>query len=253
MARARRECAQTCRSSETRGERRRGTSIGEGSVRRRTRSESIKTIPLDRIERLLCLGAHGDDIEIGCGGAVRRILARNPRVAVDWVVFAADEMREAEARASAGKFLAGAGAARVEIHRFRESFFPYEGDRIKVRFEELKGRLSPDLILTHQRNDLHQDHRIVSELTWNTFRNHMILEYEIPKWDGDVGAPNFFVHLDEADCKFKVETILQSFASQRGKHWFREDLFRALMRIRGMESNAPSGLAEAFYARKICV
>ena len=201
--------------------------------------------------RLLCIGAHSDDIEIGCGGAILDIIRRNPRVEVDWVVFSAAADREREARRSARWFLRGARRQRVTIHHFRDGFFPYDGGNIKRVFEELKGQVTPELVLTHYLHDRHQDHRVLSDLTWNTFRNHTILEYEIPKFDGDLGTPNCFVPLTRAICARKVRYLDMAFASQREKHWFSEETFMGLMRLRGMECRAPEGCAEAFYARKI--
>jgi LmbE family N-acetylglucosaminyl deacetylase len=200
---------------------------------------------------LLCLGAHCDDLEIGCGGTVLRLVDRPNPPAVTWVVFASDPTREAEALRSAESFLRGVPRTRIIIKKFRDGFLPYEGGLVKEAFEELKGMVTPDLVLTHYREDLHQDHRLISELTWNTFRDHLVLEYEIPKYDGDLGAPNFFVPLDEALVRRKLDTVVTSFASQQGKRWFSEDLFRSLLRIRGMECNAPSRYAEAFYCRKL--
>lgn len=201
--------------------------------------------------RILCLGAHSDDIEIGCGGTILRLLAEHPGTEVDWVVFAGEGLRAEEAAKSASRFLAGAGRNEVVINQFRDGYFPYVAVDIKQFFEALKKKVSPNLILTHYRQDLHQDHRLISELTWNTFRSHLILEYEIAKYDGDIGAPNFFVHLDEALCRKKVDYILQSFDSQRAKEWFSEDTFYAMLRLRGLESNAPDKFAEGFYCRKM--
>jgi LmbE family N-acetylglucosaminyl deacetylase len=201
--------------------------------------------------KVLCLGAHSDDIEIGCGGTVMELIKESNQVAFDWVVLSADEKRRKEASASSAAFLAGAAHRNVVIKKFRDGFFPYIGGEIKEYFEELKRGIDPDLILTHCRQDLHQDHRLVSELTWNTFRDHLILEYEIPKYDGDFGAPNIFVHLDEAVCAAKSRNILKHFRTQAGNSWFTEDAFRAPMRLRGIESNAPSGYAEGFYGRKL--
>jgi LmbE family N-acetylglucosaminyl deacetylase len=203
------------------------------------------------VEHVLCLGAHCDDLEIGCGGTVLSLAARPNPPSFTWVVFSSDATREAEALRSAETFLDGARSARIIIKKFRDGFLPYEGALVKEAFEELKGLVSPDLVLTHNRDDLHQDHRLISELTWNTFRDHLVLEYEIPKYDGDLGVPNFFVPLDDSRCRRKIETILTSFTSQHGKRWFSEDLFRSLMRLRGMECNAPSAYAEAFYCRKL--
>jgi LmbE family N-acetylglucosaminyl deacetylase len=203
------------------------------------------------VEHVLCLGAHCDDLEIGCGGSVLALADSLHPPAFTWVVFSSDPVREAEALRSADTFLRGARDARVIIKKFRDGFLPYEGGLVKEAFEELKGLVSPDLIFTHYRNDLHQDHRVISELTWNTFRDHLILEYEIPKWDGDLGTPNFFVPLDQARARRKVEGILGNFPSQQGKHWFTEDIFWSLLRLRGMECNAPGNHAEAFYCRKV--
>jgi LmbE family N-acetylglucosaminyl deacetylase len=199
---------------------------------------------------VLALGAHADDIEIGCGGTLLRLAATYPELEVHWVVLSGSPERAAEARASAGSYLGGVVKHRVITETFRDGFFPYEGSAVKEYFERLKGEVSPDLILTHRRGDLHQDHRLVAELTWNTFRNHLILEYEIPKYDGDLGAPNFFVALDDETCDRKTALLIEHFASQRDHAWFTEDLFRSLLRLRGMESNAPSGKAEAFYSHK---
>jgi LmbE family N-acetylglucosaminyl deacetylase len=200
--------------------------------------------------RLLCLGAHCDDIEIGCGGTILKLAAAERKIEVYWVVFSSDERRGQEALKSADAFLENVPTRNVIVHALRDGFFPYVGAELKERFEQLKVDISPDLILTHYRHDLHQDHRLVSELTWNTFRNHLILEYEIPKYDGDFGSPNVFVPLDESTCRRKVDTILDAFQSQNEKQWFSRDLFSAVLRLRGMEANACSGYAEAFYCRK---
>jgi len=205
----------------------------------------------DSIFRILCLGAHSDDIEIGCGGTVLRILEENPDAEVLWVVIGASGQRADEATASAKSFLARARQKEVIVKEFRDGFFPYIGAEIKGFFEELKRRCAPDLILTHCRNDLHQDHRLVSELTWNTFRNHLILEYEILKYDGDLGTPNVFVHLTESLARRKVGILLDSFRSQVKKNWFTEDAFLAILRLRGLECNAPEKYAEAYHARKL--
>jgi len=197
------------------------------------------------------LGAHSDYIEIGCGGTVLRILEENPDAEVLWVVMGASGQRADEATASAKSFLARARQKEVIVKEFRDGFFPYIGAEIKGFFEELKRRCAPDLILTHCRNDLHQDHRLVSELTWNTFRNHLILEYEILKYDGDLGTPNVFVHLTESLARRKVGILLDSFRSQLKKNWFTEDAFLAILRLRGLECNAPEKYAEAYHARKL--
>jgi LmbE family N-acetylglucosaminyl deacetylase len=201
--------------------------------------------------KLLCLGAHSDDIEIGCGGTVLRLLEENPATEVCWVVLGAAGARKAEATRSAQTFLAGAQRKDIVVKEFRDGYFPYAGAEVKDFFEALKGKYNPDLVLTHYREDLHQDHRLVSELTWNTFRNHLILEYEIIKYDGDLGAPNYFVHLTEAVARKKIQTLMECFQSQRDKSWFTEDAFSSILRIRGLESNAPEKFAEAYYCRKI--
>jgi LmbE family N-acetylglucosaminyl deacetylase len=201
--------------------------------------------------RILAVGAHADDIEIGCGGTVLELLAAHTKCEVCWVVLSADGPRAAEARQSGDVFLDGATEKRVIVESFRDGFFPYVGPGIKEFFERLKAEVSPDLILTHHGSDLHQDHRVVSELTWNTFRDHLILEYEVPKYDGDFGSPNLFVHLDEGTVQLKIKRILDHFSSQADRQWFGEDVFRSMLRLRGMESNSPTLYAEGFYSRKV--
>ncbi len=200
--------------------------------------------------QILCLGAHADDLEIGCGGTLLTLLAQRRDLRIHWVVFSGTAARAAEARVSAGRFLEGACEQEVEVKAFRDGFFPYMGYDIKECFEELKQRCSPHLIFTHYRDDRHQDHRLIAELTWNTFRDHLILEYEIPKYDGDLGSPNLFVHLDETTCRRKVRGVIDAFQTQQNRHWFTEDAFLALLRLRGVESAAPSGYAEGFFCRK---
>ena len=199
---------------------------------------------------ILCVGAHGDDIEIGCGGTLLELIAQRP-VQVTWLVLSADPERARETERSAAMFLAGARAARLEIREHRDGFLPYVGTQVKEEFEALKDRVRPDLIFTHYRHDLHQDHRLASDLTWNTFRDHLVLEYEVPKYDGDLGHPNAFAPLAAATCRRKVDALLAGYPSQAAKKWFSADLFMALLRLRGMECNAPSGLAEAFHCRKL--
>lgn len=211
---------------------------------------ALELAPKGEPLRVLCLGAHADDLEIGCGGTVLRLLESGRPVAVTWVVFSAAGDRRREARESAEIFLSRAKTKLIVVKRFRDGFFPYQGPKIKEAFEELKRRVAPDVIFSHHRNDLHQDHRLISELTWNTFRHHLILEYEIPKYDGDLGSPNVFVDLDAAVCKRKVDTILDVYRTQAGKHWFDRELFLALSRLRGMECGAAAKYAEAFYSRK---
>ena len=200
---------------------------------------------------VLCLGAHSDDIEIGAGATILQWQAAGVRLDVLWCVLSANGPREAEARASAADFLDGAERARVETHHFRDGFFPTQSSEIKAWFEELKGRIQPDVILTHRSDDAHQDHRETSRLTWNTFRDHLTLEYEIPKWDGDLGQPNFYVPVSAAAMARKVELLVRHFGTQRSKHWFDEETFRSMARLRAVECRAPDRYAEAFHARKI--
>jgi LmbE family N-acetylglucosaminyl deacetylase len=202
---------------------------------------------------VLCLGSHSDDIEIGCGGTMLKLLSSRTDVTVHWVVFSASDERATEAEASAKRFLDGAAHVSIRVERFKDGFFPYVGADIKHFFEELKHTCTPDVIFTHYRTDRHQDHRVISDLAWNTWRNHLILEYEVPKYDGDLGSPNVFVELDEATCRRKASTITSFFQTQRNRHWFTDDTFLALLRLRGIEAASPTGYAEAFYCRKAVV
>jgi LmbE family N-acetylglucosaminyl deacetylase len=207
----------------------------------------------DRGLRVLCLGAHADDIEIGCGGTILRFAKERRLEAVTWVVFSGNAERAAEARRSAEAHLHAVGDAGVHVHGFRDGYFPSEVAELKDAFEDLKRSGDFDLVLTHAGHDRHQDHRTVSELTWNTWRDHLVLEYEIPKYDGDLGRPNLYVTLDDDVRRTKVRLLLEHFPSQRDKAWFDEATFEGLMRLRGLEVNAPSRFAEAFYARKLRV
>jgi LmbE family N-acetylglucosaminyl deacetylase len=202
--------------------------------------------------RVVCLGAHSDDIEIGCGGTLLRLLAERPGSQVHWVVFSANGEREREARASAADFAGQAGALKVVVKTFRESFFPAAWADIKEAFEEVRREGEPDVVLCHHREDWHQDHRVLAELSWNTFRRHLILEYEIPKYEGDLGRPNLHVPLSRAVADRKVDLLMRHFGSQQQRTWFRPDTFHGLMAVRGVECNAPEGRAEAFHVRK-CV
>jgi len=199
---------------------------------------------------VLCLGAHSDDIEIGCGGALLQLKKAFPNIRFHWVVFSAAGPRAEEAKRGAALFTAGCEAT-VVLKMHKDGFLPYNGAQVKESFEEMKSLVNPDLIFTHWGSDAHQDHRLLSELTWNTFRNHFILEYEIPKYDGDMGRPNFFVPLAAPLHEHKIDHLFAAFATQSGKRWFDRETFRGLMRLRGMECNSPSGYAEGFYARKV--
>ena len=207
-------------------------------------------LPRDRQAKILLLGAHSDDVEIGCGATLVRLAAEQSRALIHWVVFSGIGPREHEAKASAEEFLAGFPDHRIAVHQFRDAYFPQCIGEIKDIFETLKNEISPDLIFTHHGMDRHQDHKVISDLTWNTFRNHMILEYEIPKYDGGLGDPNVFIPVTNEQCEQKIDALLRHFQTQRNKHWFSRDLFAGLMRVRGLEANSPSGLAEAFHCRK---
>lgn len=205
----------------------------------------------DSAYKVLCLGAHSDDIEIGCGGTILKLIENYPNIIIYWVVFSSSPEREKEAIYSSKNFLGKIQDKQIIVKSFRDGFLPFIAIEVKEAFEQLKQQFSPDLILTHYRHDAHQDHRLISELTWNTFRNHLILEYEIPKYDGDLGNPNFYVPLESSICQQKIKHIIDGFPSQKDKQWFTEETFLSILRIRGIESNAPDKYAEAFYARKI--
>jgi LmbE family N-acetylglucosaminyl deacetylase len=209
--------------------------------------------PDGRPLRLLAIGAHSDDIEIGCGATLLHWLESARGTEVTWVVLAATGARADEARASAATFLAGAGRRDVRVEGFRDGFLPYLGVQVKEFFERLKSEVDPDVILTHRRDDLHQDHRFACELTWNTWRDHLILEYEVPKWDGDLATANTYIHVPDRLARRKVEALMHHFGTQRNRHWFDEETFFGLMRLRGLECNAPERWAEAFCCRKLCL
>src|SRR5215469_10933267 len=200
--------------------------------------------------RVLSLGAHSDDIEIGCGGTILRLAEQYPESEFHWVVFSANGHRNAEAARAADLF-GGSHLNGPLLKDFRDGYMPWSGVEVKDVFEKELKHLSPDLILTHNGNDAHQDHRLISQLTWNTFRDHFILEYEIPKYDGDLGRPSVYMPLDKTHCEAKVDYLIDTFESQRSKRWFQSDTFFSLLRLRGIECNAPSGYAEAFYCRKL--
>ena len=229
---------------------------GTGRAGSRSVSGRLAMMPLlvtsnnDSPLHILCVGAHPDDIEIGAGGTILTLLRRYSGSRVHWLVLSAPGVRAREARASANAFLREASVAEVQLLDFRDGFFPAQFEAIKVAFEALKP-VRPDIVLTHHRADHHQDHRLVSELTWNTFRDHLILEYEIPKYDPDFGNPNLFVPVDAKDAEVKITALMAHFVSQHGRSWFTPETFFSMMRIRGVQAAAPSGLAEAFYAPKL--
>jgi LmbE family N-acetylglucosaminyl deacetylase len=208
-------------------------------------------VSLGSVRRILCLGAHSDDIEIGAGGTLLKLLKERSDLEIWWVVFSATGTRAEEAHKSADDYLSAIPRQQVRIRSFRESYFPSEWSAIKECFEEIKGSFNPEVIFTHYRDDRHQDHRVLSDLTWNTFRNHLILEYEILKYDGDLGRPNLFMPLSDELCRRKVELLVKHFQTQSKKQWFTRDAFEAMLRIRGIECASSTGRAEAFYCRKL--
>jgi LmbE family N-acetylglucosaminyl deacetylase len=212
------------------------------------------TLPkrLSTSPKILLLGAHSDDVEIGCGASVLKFIKQYPKARIMWVVFSGEEVRAQEARASARLFLRGAATSEIHIHDFRGSYFPSQMSDIKDIFEKLKV-MDPDLIFTHTIHDYHQDHRLICELTWNTFRSHCILEYEIPKYDGDTGSPNVFIELERSLISQKSRNLLRCFGSQRQRSWFTAETFEGLARLRGIQCASHGGYAEAFFGRKISI
>jgi len=206
------------------------------------------------VQNVLCLGAHCDDIEIGAGGTILSLISAYPHLKFHWVVFGGkDFARGQEARAAAAEFLHGSAGYSVDIQAYADSFFQYSGEAIKKHFLSIHEAFAADVIFTHHGDDRHQDHRLISEFTWNTFRNHQILEYEIPKWDGDLSRPTIYHPLDETTMQQKTDLLMELYGTQRGKAWFTPDTFKAVMRLRGIECNSPSGFAEAFHSRKIVI
>lgn len=203
------------------------------------------------VKSVLCVGAHSDDIEIGCGGALLQLARSYPQAHFSWVVLSGSPQRAREARASAAAFMRGCNYT-LSCDTFRDGYFPFQGEALKERFETLKP-ITPDIVFTHRREDAHQDHRQVAQLTWNTFRDHCILEYEIPKWDGDLRTPNVYVRLDKAVAARKTRLLMRHFGTQRNKHWFTPDTFLGLLRLRGLECASPSGFAEGFHGYKIAL
>jgi len=222
-----------------------------------TGSDGVLSIPLPPNQRgplkLLCLGAHSDDTENGCGGTILRLAAEVPQLTVRWTVFSSSDVHETEVRDSTAAFLEDVAEKHVEVMGFHDGYFPFQGADIKDRFEALKHEFEPSLALTHFGDDAHQDHRLLAQLTYDTFRDHLLPEYEIPKYDRDIGNPKFFVSLTQTELRRKVEALNRYFASRRSRHWFSDETFMALARLRGIGCNAPEGLAEPFYARKIVI
>jgi LmbE family N-acetylglucosaminyl deacetylase len=204
----------------------------------------------DAPRSVLAVGAHADDIEIGAGGLLLELAAAWPRLEITWVVLSGDEQRSAEARSSAAGVLGEDARLTVETYDYQERYFPHLPE-LKERFDDLAGRVDPDLVIAPRLEDRHQDHRTVAELVWQAFRDHLVLEYEIVKYEGDLGQPNVFVPLAESTAERKIEHILAAYPSQADHRWFSDATFRSILRLRGVECNAPSGYAEAFTARKL--
>jgi LmbE family N-acetylglucosaminyl deacetylase len=202
---------------------------------------------------ILCLGAHADDIEIGAGGTILSLIESGVRLNVHWCVLSAGALRAAEAVASAEAFLVGSLSSKVEVADFEDSCFPAHSRSIKQWLLDTRGRVLPDVIFTHARSDAHQDHREVNQLTWNVFRDHLVLEYEIPKWDGDLCQPNAYVPLTADILDRKITLLHNHFGTQRSKDWFDRETFAGLARLRGMECRAPEHCAEAFTLRKATI
>jgi len=217
----------------------------------KTRMHKVRLFEENQKPKILCLGAHPDDIEVGCGGTVLRLIEEVPEAQFYWAVFSGDEKRSKEASKSARIFLEKVKSKKIDVQDFRDSYFPFVGAKIKDYFEKLGKEFSPDIVFTHYRSDAHQDHRLISSLTWNTFRDHFILEYEVPKYDGDLGAPNLYLYLTESQVERKISFLCDIFQTQKKKQWFDQETFKSILRIRGVECNSPSKYAEAFYCRKI--
>ncbi len=209
---------------------------------------------LNSVRTILCFGAHSDDIEIGCGGTLLELLDENPSIEIHWIVLSGEGQRAQEARISAERFLSnGHGRHNLQFRTYRDSYFPTQWERINEDFHTLSQALQPDIVFTHRGNDAHQDHRVVSELTWCSFRDHLVLEYEIPKYEGDLNQPNVFFPVGRKNAQAKCDLLMECFASQRVKQWFDGETFKAMLRLRGLESNSFSGYAEAFHCRKMCL
>jgi LmbE family N-acetylglucosaminyl deacetylase len=198
--------------------------------------------------RVLAVGSHSDDIEIGCGGSLLRLLALDPKLMLDWVVLSAEGVRRTEALASGQQFVDGRGS--VHVDSFRERYFPHLRE-LKEFFDDLGRRHDPDVVFCPWIGDAHQDHRTTAELVYNTFRNALILQYEIPKADGDLGRPSVFMTLDAPTAERKVDLLVRGFPSQSHRHWFDSQVFLSLMRLRGVEARAESGYAEAFHVTRL--
>lgn len=205
---------------------------------------------LENVSTILALGAHPDDIEIGCGGSLLRLTAEHA-IDLHWVVMSGAGTRAREAHRSAKAFAERARSCQVTVHQFPDAYLPGAFDEIKNLFDELGREVAPDLIFTHRRGDRHQDHRLVAELTWNTFRDHLILEYEIPKYEGDLGRPNLYLPLSRETCEEKIRILIEVYASQCSRSWFSEDTFWSLLRLRGLETGSGGHHAEAFEASKV--
>ena len=203
--------------------------------------------------RILCIGAHCDDIEIGCGGVLLTLQQAGMVERIDWMVLSGSPARRAESERARDLLIGEPARGELVFGNFRDGSMPAQYGEVKAFFEALKDRPRPDLVFTHERDDRHQDHRIANEMTWNTFRDQLVLEYEIPKWDGGLGQPNFYVPISRDLGKRKVAALLECFGSQADRHWFTAETFHALLKLRGIECRSESGWAEAFHARKLCL
>jgi LmbE family N-acetylglucosaminyl deacetylase len=205
----------------------------------------------NRPAHVLCVGAHCDDIEIGCGGTLLSLGKSHTDLKITCAIFSGNDDRQREARKSLESLFSAAADLQIVFHDFADGRLPFVGEAVKNAMEDIRGNIDPDLIFTHWEGDRHQDHRFLSEVTWNTFRDHLIMEFEIPKYDGDFGSPGVFCPLDKDTAERKVDHLMRAYRSQASKDWFTPDLFMSVLRIRGMEARADSGFAEGFYCRKL--
>lgn len=208
------------------------------------------TPPTDRALRVVALGAHADDIEIGAGGLIQRLVADTPSLSIRWLVASATPERRREAEKASSRLVGSVSDCTLDIGDLRDGFLPFLGPAPKEWLIRHAG-FEPDIVICPRGEDLHQDHRLVGQLAWQVFRSSLIFEYEIPKYEGDLGRPNVYVVLDRATAERKVATILEAFPSQRSRRWFEPETFWALLRLRGIEAASPTGFAEAFHASKI--
>lgn len=197
---------------------------------------------------VLAVGAHSDDVEIGSGGTLLTLAAALPEVRAHVVVLSATPTRAGEAQAGARRFLPG-GRVDVEVHDLPDGRYPGHWAGLKDRLEELARRVRPDLILAPRLDDAHQDHRTVARLVRTVWRDHLVLGYEIPKYDGDLPRPNLYVPLTAEVLQEKLRLLRTCFPSQADRDWFDDEVFRGLARLRGVESRCR--YAEGFEVTKL--